>query len=120
MEPSIAEFGDLAYAIDILILSESGGLLVGCEVKKDDREHNKLLLGFEHCCTRGPHSKDECLHPTNHAKYTICVKHRPKYFVASSPQLETIYKLTYSGDQVFLEPIPSFDQLSMYLNLSAA
>ena len=100
-----AEFPDLPYAIDILIKSMEGKILACCEVKKDDREFQKLIKGFEDCCKRGPHSKEDCEYGENHAKYAFCLSAKPALFWFVAPGQEKIYKLSYQNGNVDHETV---------------
>ena len=53
MEPPISQFGELAYAVDLLVRSDDGQIVICGEVKKNLIDIEKFLKGFAHCCERG-------------------------------------------------------------------
>lgn len=95
MEPTFAEHPQLAWAVDILLKGADGNVVACCEIKRNDREFEQLVAGFRHCCTAGPHRKDECEFAKNHPKYELCAAIRPAYFMAVSPGRETCFRLSY-------------------------
>jgi hypothetical protein len=96
MEPGIAHFGHLAYAVDIIIRDKTIRIIVCGEVKRDHSEFEYLVKGFRYCCNRGPHAKKECKFPKNHAKYEFCSAIRPLYFFAVAPGTQLCFKLTFN------------------------
>jgi hypothetical protein len=57
MEPTFPEQAHLPWAVDILMLNAQGTVAALCEVKRDKRELDQLVRGFQHCCREGPHTK---------------------------------------------------------------
>ena len=106
MEPKNNEFKNIAYGIDILASAKSSNMKFCIEVKKDDLEYRKLEAAFEFCCSNGPHQKEACMFPKNHAKYEFCMNIKPEYFAMVSPNLQSAYKLTYFDDYLTTQKIP--------------
>lgn len=105
MEPDIKEYGDLAYAVDILVKSDKGELAICCEVKKDDWELNKLIAGLRYCCEQGAHDKEGCKYRRDHQKFEICQALKPRYFYATSPQTKLCFELEYKENRIYLHEI---------------
>lgn len=99
LEPSKANFGPLAYAVDILIRDKAMAIVACGEVKRNQSEFRKLIEGFRDCCERGCHAKTECRFPKNHAKYAFCCKFRPHYFFAVAPGEQLCFKMLFSDDR---------------------
>lgn len=97
MEPGVAEFGDLAYGVDILIRDKDHGIVICGEVKKSAAEFEKLISGFKHCCARGRHAKADCDFPQNHAKYEFCMAIRPSHFFAAAPGKTICFTLEHGA-----------------------
>lgn len=95
MEPNIAEFEDLAYAVDFFIKDETGKIPVCGEAKRNKAEFNNLINGFRSCCERAPHTKADCLFPKNHAKYQFCARYKPAYFFATAPNQQICFSLSH-------------------------
>ncbi len=95
MEPGKREFRDLAYAVDILIRPSREDRVICGEVKKDAAEFQQLVDGFKACCLRGAHSKAECTHAKNHAKYAFCAEIKPPAFFAAAPGKALCFSLVY-------------------------
>lgn len=115
MEPSIAEFGDLAYGVDIIVLGPDGKIPLCCENKSNDNEFQKLIKQFESCCSKGEHPKKECTNPSNHPKYEFCLKAKPGYFWLVSPGIELCLELSYFDGGVIrsskLSELPSKENI---------
>jgi hypothetical protein len=106
MEPTFPGRPELSWAVDILLKNQQGTDTAFCEVKRDDRELNKLISGFRYCCKAGSHLKNECKFSKNHAKYALCVAIKPDYFMAASPGREVCFQLSYSGHFVEMAEVP--------------
>ncbi len=107
MEPSYCVNGiTLRWAVDISIESVSGEVLVGCEIKKGRKEHEKLIRDFKDCCERGQHRKDECDNG-EHSKFNFCSQIKPKYFFMVSPGKKQCLELTYISDKILINEIPT-------------
>lgn len=100
MEPTTREFGDLAYGVDIMCLAPGENVALCCENKHNSYELRKLKSHFEGCVDRGPHSKDECENPANHAKYEFCVAARPSLAWFVAPAEEVLFSLSFSGKRL--------------------
>jgi hypothetical protein len=117
MEPSFPEFPSLHWAVDIILKDAGGTVLAGCEVKRNDRELELLLRGFEYCCTRGGHCKGECEFKKNHPKYEFCALKRPGWFMAVSPGKQVLLRLSYDtggvtiGEQIGPLPEPKWGRI---------
>jgi hypothetical protein len=106
MEPSISEFGNLAYAVDIL-LRDSQDRIVACgEVKRGLREFNSLIAAFRQCCRRGMHSRMDCAFKQNHPKYEFCYREKPKYFFAAAPGEAICFRLNHNAGMTISEEQP--------------
>lgn len=103
LEPVKEDFGTLAYAVDILLKSNDGKVLVAGEVKATTSEFEKLIKGFRYCCGRGDHQKTDCMYSSNHPKYAFCETVRPSYFWAAAPSREACFKLTYVEGKILLK-----------------
>lgn len=101
MEPVRREFGPLAYGVDIVITDAAGQFVCG-DVKRGEKELDKLLRDFRSCCGLGPHSRTECPHKDNHPKYDVCSEKKALYFFATCPGREVTFKLLHNG-QVAVE-----------------
>jgi hypothetical protein len=112
MEPSFPDWPELAWAVDFLLKSPQRTDSAFCEVKRDDRELNKLISGFRYCCEAGSHPKNECKFSKNHPKYALCVKIKPEYFMAVSPGREVCFQLSYSGHFIAIAEVPLLSLLS--------
>ena len=97
----------LSGSVDIAIESTSGKVLVGCEIKSSQREHEKLIRDFKYCCERGQHGKEDCPkdNRNNHPKYNFCNHLQPNYFFAVSPEKEQCFELKYCSDKILLKEI---------------
>jgi len=115
MEPDIKNYGNLAYATDILVKHDRGTVAVCCEVKKNDKEFEKLIDAFRHCCARGPHEKHDCEYSRDHSKYEMCEKLRPLYFFATSPGRQLCFNLEYENGIINLHRLESLPQKSEIL-----
>jgi hypothetical protein len=117
MEPRSPEFPNLAWAVDIILRGAGGTIVAGCEVKRNDRELDRLLKGFDYCCTRGSHSKAECEFKINHAKFEFCATKRPGWFMAVSPGKQVLLRLSYDnggvtiGEQIGPLPEPKWGRI---------
>ncbi len=103
MEPGIAEFGNLAYGVDIVIRDVESNVTISGEVKKDTAEFEKLIAGFRACCTKGPHTKADCAFPQNHAKYEFCAATKSSYFFATAPGQTICFSLAHDGDMRIID-----------------
>ena len=107
MEPSYCVNGiPIQWAVDISIESASGEVLVGCEMKKGRKEHEKLIRDFKDCSERGQHGKDECDNG-EHSKFNFCSQIKPKYFFMVSPGKKQCLELTYISDKILINEIPT-------------
>lgn len=107
MEPTLPDQPELSFAVDILLKSPQGTQVAFCEVKRDDRELDKLISDFRYCCASGSHPKNECKFRRNHPKYALCVEFKPEYFMAVSPGREfCCFQLSYSGHSIALTDVP--------------
>ncbi len=115
LEPDISNYGDLAYAVDIIIKASQGKILVCCEVKKSKSELDKLIKHFKYCSNIGPHERKSCKYRQNHPKYEMCAKYEPMYFYVTAPDNEICYKLSYNNGRIFSEELwdlPHKNQIS--------
>ena len=115
MEPSEKVYGDLAYAVDILLRESKESVAICCEVKSNKKEFDKLIRVFKYCCKRGGHKKEECKYKDNHPKFAMCWALRPKYFYAISPEDRRCYELTYADDAIHLHPIDALPTKVEYM-----
>jgi hypothetical protein len=106
MEPTDPGWPELPGAVDILLKNPQGTDIALCEVKRDDREWNKLISDFEHCCQAGSHAKNECKFSKNHPKYALCVALEPDYFMAVSPGREVCFQLSYAEHSIGIARVP--------------
>jgi hypothetical protein len=97
MEPGIAEFGKLAYGVDIFIRDTERGAIICGEVKKNRSEFEALVEGFRYCCQGGAHGKAQCSFSKNHPKFEFCSVVKPRYFFATAPGEEICFKLVYEN-----------------------
>lgn len=102
MEPSEAEFGHLAYGVDIFTVGEGSTIPLCCENKSNNKEFEKLVEQFKSCCSLGKHPRKGCKDRTNHPKYEFCLNARPKYCWFISPQIEVFYELSYFDNEVIV------------------
>ena len=108
MEPTLGEFGNLAYGVDILLKSIEDEIIVCGEVKGDRASFTSLIKGFKYCCEQGSHDKKECKYASNHPKYSFCESVKPQYFWAVSPCQEICFKLDYlPNGRILLEELES-------------
>ena len=107
MEPSYRVNGiPIRWAVDISIESESGEVLVGCEIKSSLKEHDILIEDFKFCCERGQHGKEYCP-KKNHSKFEFCKLLKPKYFFSVSPETNQCFEIEYVNDKLRLIEIPT-------------
>jgi hypothetical protein len=106
MEPTFPDRPELSWAVDILLKGPQGTNVAFCEVKRDDRELERLISGFRYCCGAGSHSKNECKFSKNHPKFALCVALKPEYFMAVSPGQEVCFQLSYSGHFIAIAEVP--------------
>jgi len=106
MEPTFPDRPELSWAVDIVLKSPQGTVTAFCEVKRDDRELDRLISGFRYCCEAGSHFKNECKFSKNHPKYGSCVAIKPAYFLAVSPGREVCFQLSYSGHFIAVAEVP--------------
>lgn len=107
MEPSIAEFGQLAYGVDIVVVGPDSAIPLCCESKRNNSEFEKLMKQFMSCCSMGEHLKEVCINKDNHPKYDFCIKAKPKYFWLVSPTNEVCLELSYvNGGLIQLTELP--------------
>ena len=107
MEPDYCICGSLKNGpVDIVIKSINREDLVGCEMKKGRKEHEKLFRDFKDCCERGQHGKDEC-NNGEHSKFKFCSLFKPKYFFMVSPGKKECLELTYISDKILINEISS-------------
>lgn len=102
MEP---KYKQLLGAVDIVIESTTGKVLVCCEVKSNGPNHKRLVEDFKYCCRKGRHGKESCPKKENHPKYDFCNKLNPEYFLAVSPEKKQCFKLKYNNDKILLEEV---------------
>ena len=108
MEPSVKEYGDCAYGVDIIFPDENNKIPYCCENKRSSKELDKLIKQFMYCCDLGSHEKDKCKHKENHGKYRFCDIAKPKYFLMISPDKEVLFQLSYKENGVIkLKELPS-------------
>ncbi|MEY2562783.1 MAG: hypothetical protein QOH88_976 [Verrucomicrobiota bacterium] len=101
------------HGIDLLVRSRPDEILICVEVKRSAAELQKLMTDMGACCKRGPHARDECGFPQNHAKYEFCALNQPAYFWAVAPDADVCLRMNYDGDVVGLEQISSLPPRSM-------
>jgi hypothetical protein len=93
MEPSKAEFRELAYGVDILIRDKASNITICGEVKRNRSEFQQMVEGFRYCCQRGLHASEQCKFAKNHPKYDFCAEFKPAYFFVTAPGEEICFKL---------------------------
>ena len=114
MEPPRKVYGDLEYAVDILLRENKESVAICCEVKRNKEEFDKLMREFKYCCERGDHKEEECKRK-NHPKFAMCWKLRPKYFYAISSEDRQCYELTYADDTIQLHLVDALPTKMEYL-----
>ena len=114
MEPPRKVYGDLEYAVDILLRENKESVAICCEVKRNKEEFDKLMREFKYCCERGDHKEEECKRK-NHPKFDMCWELRPKYFYAISPEDRQCFELTYVVDAIQLHPIDALPTKVEYM-----
>ena len=114
LEPPKKDYGDLAYAVDILLRESKERVAVCCEVKSNKKEFDQLMREFKHCCEIGDHKEEKC-NKDNHPKFAMCWALRPRYFYAISPEDRQCYELTYANEKMQLHPIDALPTKAEYL-----
>lgn len=112
MEPTSWDHGPLAYSVDILLKTETNGIVAAVEVKRSPKELATLKRGFIHCSSRPSHSRTECRFPQNHPKHAFCARYRPHYFWAVAPGAEFCFKLSYFSEGIDLVEIATLPPLA--------
>ena len=115
MEPPRKVYGDLEYAVDILLRENKESVAICCEVKRNKEEFDKLICAFKYCCERGDHKREECKYWGNHPKFAMCWKSHPKYFYAIYPEDRQCFELTYTDKNIHLHPIGELPTKAEYL-----
>jgi hypothetical protein len=113
IEPAIEEHHPSAEAVDMVVQSASGEILICAEVKRNGAELGKLIRDLRVCCQRGRHGRDDCGFPQNHPTYEFCASYKPAYFWAVAPDGDVCFKMRYSDGVIELDELSSLLQRSM-------
>ncbi len=113
------ESGAANYGVEIVVLSMSGDLFAGVELKRTAPELTKLARDLAQCGRRGRHSFAECGFPQNHAKYEFCITCKPRYLWSVAPGAQICFELEYlDGGRLELQELATLPARSM-IELSA-
>lgn len=105
--------GATRATLDLRVQSPAGETFIAVQVKRTVPELSKLARDLRQCCRRGAHPLSECGFPQNHLTYEYCALNKPPYLLAVAPAGELCMRLSYAGDAIEVEELPSLPPRSV-------